>query len=181
MQITGIQNTAAPDVSGMNVPATVKTAVQAQALLVKSGTMLQSPLLLVMRLWWGWSFFLTGKGKLINHAGTTDFFQGLGIPLPGWNAWMAGGVECLGGLCLLVGVASRLTAIPLSVTMIVAYVTADNEALKSILSDPDQFTSASPFLFLLTAVLVLAFGPGAFSVDRLLARKFPPSAVHARG
>ena len=57
--------------------------------------------------------------------------------------------------------------------MIVAYLTADSEALKSIFSNTDKFTSATPFLFLLTSLLVLAFGPGAFSADRLLARKFP--------
>jgi len=160
----------------------LKGATKAHVLLVKCATMLQSPLLLAMRLWWGWSFFQTGKGKLLNHADTAEFFKGLGIPLPGLNAWVAGSAECFGGLFLLAGFASRLTAIPLSITMIVAYLTADNEALKNIFSEPDKFTSATPFLFLLTAMLVLAFGPGTFSVDRLLARKFsPPPKEHANG
>lgn len=64
--------------------------------------------------------------------------------------------------------------------MIVAYFTADHEALKSIFSETDKFTSATPFLFLLTALLVLAFGPGAFSVDRLLARKLLRTPVNAK-
>lgn len=165
----------------MNSQNLPKTVIKACALLVKCGGMLQSPLLLVMRLWWGWSFFLTGKGKLMHHANAADFFQTLGIPLPGLNAWVAGGVECVGGLCLLAGFASRLMAIPLSITMIVAYLTAENAALKSIFSDPDKFTGADPFLFLLTALLVLAFGPGAFSVDRLLARKFSPAPPNGKG
>jgi putative oxidoreductase len=166
----------------MNSPTLFKTATKAHALLVKCANNLQSPLLLVMRLWWGWSFFQTGKGKLMNHADTADFFQTLGIPMPGLNAWIAGSAECFGGLCLLAGFASRLSAIPLSITMIVAYLTADNEALKNIFSEPDKFTGATPFLFLLTAVLVLAFGPGAFSVDRLIARKFsPPPNGSAQG
>ena len=164
----------------MNSQRLQTTATRAYALLVKCGGMLQSPLLLVMRLWWGWSFFQTGKGKLMNHAGTADFFQTLGIPLPGLNAWVAASVECFGGLFLLAGFASRLTAIPLSITMIVAYLTADTEALKSIFSDTDKFISATPFLFLLTSLLVLAFGPGAFSVDRLLARKFS-TPVNTKG
>ena len=159
----------------------LKTVIKAYALLVKCGRMLQSPLLLVMRLWWGWSFFLTGKGKLIHHAETADFFQTLSIPLPGLNAWVAASVECFGGLFLLVGFASRLVSIPLSITMVVAYLTADNEALKKIFSDTDKFTSAAPFLFLLTALLVLAFGPGAFSVDRLLAWKFSRAHLNAKG
>ena len=165
----------------MNSQGLLKTVIKAYALLVKCGRMLQSPLLLAMRLWWGWSFFLTGKGKLMHHADTADFFQTLGIPLPGLNAWIAGGVECIGGLFLIAGFASRLVSIPLSITMVVAYLTADNEALKNIFSDTDKFTSAAPFLFLLTALLVLAFGPGAFSVDRLLARKFSPALVNAKG
>ena len=165
----------------MNSQSLMQTAPKAHALLVKCAGSLQSPLLLVMRLWWGWSFFLTGKGKLIHHADTADFFRSLGIPLPGLNAWVAAGVECVGGLCLLAGFASRISAIPLSITMIVAYLTADNEALKNIFSDPDKFTAAAPFLFLLTALLVLAFGPGAFSVDRLLARKFLSVPVNANG
>ena len=86
-------------------------------------------------------------------------------------------VECVGGLCLLAGFASRLAAAPLAATMIVAYLTADSEALKSIFSEPDKFTSAAPFLFLPTG----AFGPGAFSADRLLARKFSPAPVNAKG
>ena len=164
----------------MNSQSLLAKMTKAHALLAKCAGMLQSPLLLVMRLWWGWSFFQAGKGKLMDHAGTADFFQTLGIPLPGLNAWVASSVECVGGLFLLAGFASRLISIPLSITMIVAYLTADNEALKSIFSDTDKFTSAAPFLFLLTSVLVLAFGPGAFSVDRLLARKFSPAQVNTK-
>ena len=165
----------------MNRQRLQTAAARAYALLVKCGGMLQSPLLLVMRLWWGWSFFQTGKGKLMHHAETAEFFQTRGIPMPGLNAWIAGGVECFGGLFLMAGLASRLTAIPLSVTMIVAYLTADNEALKSIFGDTDKFTSATPFLFLLTALLALAFGPGIFSIDRLLARKFSPLPLNTKG
>jgi putative oxidoreductase len=52
--------------------------------------------------------------------------------------------------------------------MTVAYVTADFEAVSSIFSDPDKFLKADPFPFLLTALIVFAFGPGRFSVDALL-------------
>lgn len=180
MNIADIQKPAAPEDMAMNSRGMMAGGVKAHALLVKCGTLLQSPLLLAMRVWWGWSFFQAGLGKLRNHADTADFFQTLGIPMPGLNAWVAAGVECLGGLFLLAGFASRLTAIPLSITMIVAYLTADHEALKSLFSDPDKFTSATPFLFLLTAVLVLAFGPGAFSVDRILARTIFKTPVNTK-
>jgi uncharacterized membrane protein YphA (DoxX/SURF4 family) len=59
--------------------------------------------------------------------------------------------------------------------MIVAYLTADFETVSGIFSDPDKFVKADPFPFLLTALIVFAFGPGRFSVDALLkwgSRKF---------
>jgi len=149
--------------------------------LVKAASYLQSPVLLVMRLYWGWSFFQTGLGKLQHLERTADFFQSIGIPLPGLNAAMAGTVECVGGLLLLAGLASRLTAIPLIVTMIVAYLTDGIDTVKNIFSEPDKFTGADPFLFLLTAVLVLAFGPGAISLDRLIVRKLRSTAGKAAG
>ncbi len=138
-------------------------------LLATGSSYLSHPFLLVVRLYWGWSFFQTGKGKLMTHDQVTEFFTTLGIPLPGLNAWMAGATECFGGLLLLVGLASRLTAVPLIVTMIVAYLTADMEVVRNIFSEPDKFTGADPFLFLLASVIIFIFGPGAISLDRLIA------------
>jgi putative oxidoreductase len=149
--------------------ARIRAAYQ---LLVTTAGYLQSPLLLVLRLYWGWSFFQTGKGKLLNHDKTAEFFASLNLPLPGLNAWMAGATECFGGLLLLAGLASRLTCIPLIVTMIVAYLTAEIDSVKVIFSEPDKFTASDPFLFLLTAVIVFAFGPGRFSLDYLIGKKW---------
>jgi putative oxidoreductase len=137
---------------------------------VKAVSCLQSPLLLVMRLYWGWQFFQTGKGKLMNLDRTAGFFESLHIPHPHLNAVMAGSTECFGGLCLLLGLGSRVLTVPLIITMIVAYVTAESDALHAIFSDPDKFVTATPFEFMLTAVIVLVFGPGKFSLDWLIAR-----------
>ncbi len=136
---------------------------------------LRSPVLLVMRLFWGWQFMQTGWGKLTHLERTAGYFQSLGIPAPQLNAFMAGGTECLGGLLLVVGLGARAASVPLIATMVVAYATAEHDALASITSDPDKFTSSAPFLFLVAAVVVLAFGPGFFSVDHLLNRKEPIS------
>lgn len=133
---------------------------------------LQSPLLLGMRLYWGWQFFLAGKGKLMNLDRTTEFFASLNLPMPHLNAIMAGSVECFGGLLLLLGLASRPISIPLTFTMIVAYLTAHNEQVRNIFASPDEFIKADPFLFLLTALIILAFGPGYFSLDNLISRLF---------
>lgn len=131
---------------------------------------LRSPLLLVIRLWWGWSFFVTGKAHLSQLARTTSFFASLHIPFPRANVILAGGTECVGGLLLLAGLFTRIISVPLMFTMLVAYITADNEALHAILSDTDKFTGATPFLFLYAAVIVFVFGPGRISLDALFFR-----------
>jgi len=143
--------------------------------LVVGASYLQSPLLLIIRLYWGWQFFETGKGKLGDIPKVSGFFATLGIPFPTLNAYMAGTTECVGGLFLLLGLASRLTCIPLMFTLSVAYVTAENEALRSFFSDPDKFVTATPFLFLFAVVIVFVFGPGLFSVDGLLKKFWAPA------
>jgi putative oxidoreductase len=156
----------------MKADSILTTARRGHDLLLAAADRAKSPLLLAVRLYWGWQFFLAGKGKLMDLPATAEFFKELSIPMPMANAVLAASTECFGGLLLLLGLASRLTAIPLIVTMIVAYLTADFDAVKGIFSDPDTFVAASPFLFLMASLLVLVFGPGAFSIDHLLARKF---------
>jgi putative oxidoreductase len=132
---------------------------------------LQSPLLLVIRLYWGISFAQTGWGKLMNLDRTAGYFESLNLPLPKLNAIMAGATETFGGALLALGLFARPASVPLIFTMLVAYATADREALMAITSEPDKFVTAAPFLFLFAAVIVLAFGPGKFSIDALLNRK----------
>jgi hypothetical protein len=48
----------------------------------------------------------------------------------------------------------------------------DREALLSIFSDPDKFTAAAPYVFLVASLIVLLFGPGIFSVDALANKVF---------
>ena len=155
----------------MDNPA-LRLAERGYDLLVRGGELLQHLVLLVFRLHWGLEFMHTGWGKFNNHAKVTEFFTGLGIPLPGLNAWFVAGVECVGGLLLFLGLATRPVGVLLTGTMTVAYLSvADDRAkLFNMFQDPDAFLSADPFFFLLTAVLVLSFGPGAFSVDYLLKR-----------
>ena len=154
---------------------------QAYCLWVKAVSSLQSPLLLAMRLYWGWQFFQTGKGKLMNLDRTTGFFTSLHIPLPHLNAIMAGSTECFGGLLLLLGLGSRVLTVPLIVTMCVAYATADPDRVKVIFSDPDKFVTADEFLFMLTAIVVLIFGPGKFSLDWLIGKKFCKKSAATAG
>ena len=140
-------------------------------LLVRCTNLLQSPLLLAIRLYFFWQLFLTGEGKLTHLAKISDYFASLGLPFPLLNAILAGSAETFGSLLLIVGLASRLAAIPVTITMIVAYLAADFEAVTHIFSDPDKFVQAAPFPFLLAALIVLAFGPGKFSIDAWIGRQ----------
>jgi len=145
-----------------------------RTLLAKIGEALQSPLLLVIRLYWGWQFILTGRGKLMHLDKTARFFASLNIPAPKLNAIMAASTELVGGTLLLLGLFSRFAALALIGVMCVAYGTAEKEALMAIFSNPDKFLGADPFLFLYASVLVFAFGPGKLSVDALIGREKKP-------
>src|SRR5579871_2521318 len=121
--------------------------------LIKAASLLQSPLLLAVRLYWGWQFFQTGLGKLMNHEKVAGYFQSLHIPMPSLNAYMAGSTECVGGLLLLIGLGSRQVSLPLMFVLAIAYITAESDALKAIFRDPDKFTAATPFLFLMACLM----------------------------
>jgi len=146
------------------------------ALFGRVANWLQSPLLLAVRLYWGWQFFQAGWGKLGNIPKVIGFFTSLGIPLPAVNAYFVSGLECVGGILLFLGLGSRLIALPLAFDMVVAYLTADREALHAVFSDPGKFYNADPFTFLMASLIVLAFGGGLFSLDYLIARWYKKSA-----
>jgi putative oxidoreductase len=143
----------------------------ANSLLDRAASYLADPFLLGIRLYWGWQFFETGKGKLSDISAPTAFFTELGIPFPQLNACIAGCTECFGGLLLLLGLFSRVTSVPLIFTMLVAYGTAHLDVVKTIWSDSDSFVSAPPFLFLLASGIIFILGPGRFSIDELLRRR----------
>jgi len=143
---------------------------RAYGLLVAFANLLQSPFLLALRVYFFWQLFQTGEGKLSNIGRVIGFFRSLGIPAPHINAYFVSSLECFGGLLLIVGLASRPIALMVTVSMSVAYITADLEAVTGILSDPDKFAKADPFPFLMAALIVLIFGPGMISIDAFLKR-----------
>jgi len=129
----------------------------------------QSPLLLAIRLYWGWQFWQSGWGKLSDIPKVTDYFLTLAIPAPTLNAYFITLLEAGGGILLALGLGSRLIALPLTVDMVVAFVVADREALGAIFTEPDKFYAAAPYTFLFASLLILVFGPGWFSLDTLIA------------
>src|ERR1700736_1984900 len=129
---------------------------------------LQSPFLLFVRLYWGWQLIQSGWGKLHHLPNVTEFFTSLGLPIPRQTALAISCLEFFGGIFLALGLLSRPTALVLTVNMIVAYITADREALLSIFSDPDKFYAAAPYTFLVASLIVLIFGPGKIAVDTIV-------------
>jgi putative oxidoreductase len=132
---------------------------------------LQSPFLLFVRLYWGWQFVVTGWGHMHGIAGFIQFFTKLGIPLPAFNAYFVAGLEFVGGMFLILGLGTRIVSLLLAGDMIVAFLTADRDALKTAFtSDPTNFYAASEYTFLFAAVILLIFGAGFFSIDRYIVR-----------
>jgi len=77
-------------------------------------------LLLVGRVLLGWLFLASGYGKLGNIAGTTAYFNNLGMSPPDTWAWFAGGAEVVLGVALILGLATRYAAFATFIFVLVA-------------------------------------------------------------
>jgi putative oxidoreductase len=126
---------------------------------------------LLLRLTLGLTFVSTGWGKLHGLAEVTAFFQTLHIPFPGLNAAVVAGTEFLGGLLILVGLGTRLVALPLAFTMVIAIATAKWAEVDGPIALAG-FVETSYLAMFLTLALI---GPGALSLDALLMRWRAPS------
>jgi putative oxidoreductase len=131
---------------------------------------LQSPFLLLVRVYWGWQLSQNGWAKLHNLPHVTEFFSSLGLPAPGPTAAFVSSFEFVCGILLALGLLSRIAALGLTIDMFTAYWTADHEALLSFVSNPDKFQNAASFIYLFVGLLILIFGPGKFALDTLLKR-----------
>src|SRR6516225_2591148 len=147
--------------------------------LTRVANSLQSPFLLAVRLYWGWQLMQSGWGKLHNLAGVTEFFASLGLPAPHFTAIAISNLELFGGALLALGLGSRLISLVLSVNMLMAYISADREALLSVFSDPGKFYNADPFTFLMASLLVFIFGAGLFSLDRIVQSRMSRNGIVA--
>src|SRR5215469_6135021 len=120
---------------------------RAYELLVTGANFLQSPLLLALRVYFFWQLFLAGKGKLSNIGKVSEWFTSLGIPLPTLNAYFIGSLECFGSLLLIIGLASRPLSLLIVISMTVAYLAADFEAISSISVIPTSLLRRTHFRF----------------------------------
>jgi putative oxidoreductase len=130
----------------------------------------RSPLLLAIRLYWGWQFAEDGWRKLHHLAKVTEYFASLNLPAPGMTALSLSIIELVGGILLAVGIGTRLIALVLFVNMTVAFWVAEKEAFLGVLSSPDKFQAADAYNYWFAALLILILGPGLFAVDTLIGR-----------
>lgn len=143
---------------------------------------LQSPLLLAIRLYWGWQFAQDGWGKLTHLGKVADFFTSLNLPSPHLTATLVGLVELVGGILFALGIATRLTSLVLFVNMTMAYLSVPDDRVNfsHILSKPDDFYGATPYTYWFAALLILILGPGLFAVDTLIRSRFSINRVPAQ-
>jgi putative oxidoreductase len=122
---------------------------------------------LVARIVVGYVFLLSGWGKLNNLPAVTENFVGWHIPAAQVLAPFVSGVEFFGGLFLLVGFLTRISAGALGVTMIVAIVSAKLDQVDSLeaLLGFDETEYLALFLWLAIA------GAGTLSVDYWITRR----------
>ena len=133
---------------------------------------LHNPLLLAIRLYWGWQFAQDGWGKLTHLDKVTGFFASLNLPAPHVTALTCASVEFGGGIRFALGIVSRLTSLVLFVNMTMAYLSVPDDRVNfsHIFSNPSDFYGATPYTYWFAALLILILGPGSIAVDTLLLR-----------
>jgi len=119
----------------------------------------------------GWVFLLSGWGKLTHLPLVTENFAAWGIPFPEILAPFVSGVEFVGGIFLLLGLLTRISAGALGVVMIVAVRAAQWDQIDSLetLLGFEEVVYLAIFLWLAIA------GPGAVAIDRLLQQRWRSS------
>ncbi|HEY4367607.1 MAG TPA: DoxX family protein [Steroidobacteraceae bacterium] len=128
---------------------------------------------LVARIVVGYVFMLSGWGKLNNLPQVTENFISWGIPLPQLLTPLTSAIEFLGGLLLILGLLTRISAGALGVVMIVAIKAAKWEEVDSLetLLGFEETTYFAVFLWLAIA------GAGRVALDPWVQRRFERPSV----
>ncbi len=118
--------------------------------------------LLVLRVVLGAILITHGKQKLFGGMGNfTHMVAAIGMP--GWMGYLAAGTEFFGGILLILGLATRLVGIAVTIEMLVAVFRVH---LKHGLAGQGGYDF--PLLVCATAFSLIFFGAGSISLDWLL-------------
>ena len=130
---------------------------------------------LLARIVIGFVFVKSGWGKLHNLDQVIGFFTELGIPAPGIQAPFVAGTELVCGALVGIGLATRLAALPLIGTMVVAIATALWEQIEGL----NGLFGTSEFLYIVLLVGLVTGGGGRLSLDALIAgaRSWDPTGT----
>jgi len=144
--------------------------------------------ILLLRLMAGGVFLSEGLLKLVYANQGVGRFTKLGIPFPHETATFIACLEIGGGLLLLSGLATRLIAIPFVIEMIVAILTTKISlylgtsplpmppALPKVGIWAVLHESRADYAQILTTVFLLVNGPGRWSLDAVLLRRWKTDA-----
>ena len=124
--------------------------------------------LLIVQTAVGYMFASGAWGKLHDLKGFGDWFGTLGIPFPHFNAFFVAWLEFIGGICLILGLGTRVLSFMLACTMVVALITVGTQSDAKTLSD---WIFKSESLLILIFILLMVMGPGKLSVDSVIRRK----------
>jgi putative oxidoreductase len=116
------------------------------------------------RLTVGLVFIGTGWGKLHRLPEIAAWFDELHIPAPALNARVASTTELVGGILVLVGLGTRLAALPLAFTMVVAILTAKRAEIDGLTS----LVGFEEWSYLVIFLWLAVAGAGPLSLDRLI-------------
>jgi putative oxidoreductase len=117
------------------------------------------------RLTVGLVFIGTGWGKLHSMPDVIENFRGWGIPFPGFNARLAASTEFFGGLLVLAGLGTRLAALPMAFTMVIAILTAKRPEIDGLTT----LVGFEEWSYLVFFIWLAVAGAGPVSLDRLVA------------
>jgi len=127
--------------------------------------------LLLLRLVMGSALMLHGWPK-IQHATS---WMGPEVPVPAPFQFLAAFSEFFGGLAFLTGLLTPLAALGVAATMLTALITVHFKSGDPFVS-PHGPSYESALGYLAVAMVMLLTGPGVFSLDYLLFRRWPQIA-----
>ncbi|MFQ5960859.1 MAG: DoxX family protein, partial [Candidatus Methylomirabilales bacterium] len=130
--------------------------------------------ILLARMTVGLLFFESGRGKLffkLEELG--KYFAQLGIPFPELNAFTVASIQFFGGMCLIIGLGTRVFSAVLAVIMLVALFTAQIQTVHTV----GDFLYLPEVLLVVILVWIVFSGPGKISIDHVLALKMRKKSI----